>query len=118
MNTEELLQFHDDICMKAHELMCIKNHDYAGDDGKAPFSNFTLGEAAGIGTTEQGIMFRLSDKFKRMAAFADPKHRAQVKDETVEDTGLDLINYTVIFLAYLKEKASKSNGKGSVCTTT
>ena len=101
MTRKELLEYFDAMTHLAKNLMKRKNHDYAGDD--KPFANFEVGKALGIGETAQGILFRMSDKFKRMIGFVQ-SGEFKVKTESFEDTCLDLINYTVLLAAYLKEQ--------------
>ena len=103
MNQAELLSFHDETCGKAKGLMTTKNHDYAGAEGDRPFRNLEIGEALGIGTTAHGILFRLSDKVARLVQFVN-SGEFTVKIESVDDTAADLINYTILLAAYLKEQ--------------
>lgn len=90
---EKLLKLHGELTKKAHELMVVKNHDYAASDD--PFRNFrTFGEL--------GILVRMSDKVARLHSFVENKTLA-VKDESVLDSCLDLINYSVLFIGYLED---------------
>ncbi len=79
-----------------------KNADYAGASS-APFANFSHVEGLGIATTEQGFLTRMTDKLCRVATFAK-KGVLQVSDESVEDTLLDLANYSLLMAAYVKAK--------------
>lgn len=103
MDRTELLKNHQELCRKAYELMQRKNHDYAGRGGESPFANFTRCESMGICTTEQGFLVRMTDKMSRLSSFIEAG-TLQVKDESVEDTILDIINYAVLFQSYLQEK--------------
>lgn len=103
MNRTELLKNHQELCRKAYEIMQRKNHDYAGRGGESPFANFTRCESMGICTTEQGFLVRLTDKMSRLSSFVE-SGVLQVKDESVEDTILDVINYAVLFRSYLQQK--------------
>lgn len=89
--------------MKAFSLMQKKNADYAGRSGEEPFANFTRCEAMGICKTEAGMLVRMTDKMSRLSSFAE-SGTLMVKDESVEDTCLDLINYAVLFYSYLQGK--------------
>jgi hypothetical protein len=75
--------------------MRAKNQDYAGD--KDPFKNFRYAEMVGV-DVERAILVRMSDKLARISNCLDKE--VQVKDETVNDTLSDLINYTAILKAY------------------
>ena len=41
MTRDELLNYHEELCGMAKELMSLKNRDYAGNHGNEPFANFT-----------------------------------------------------------------------------
>lgn len=105
MNRQDLLDFHNRICSDARALMERKNHDYTGKGGESPFANFTRTEALGVCTTEQGFLVRMSDKLSRMASFVH-SGEFKVSDESVRDTLIDLINYSVLLAGWLEEKAS------------
>ena len=106
MTRDELLQFHGELCKAARDLMSLKNRDYAGKDGVEPFANFTRVEAMGICKTEQGFMVRLTDKMSRLSSFIR-SGKMNVKDESFNDTCVDIINYMVLLSAYLKDKESQ-----------
>ena len=104
MNREELLAFHAAVCKDAGELMARKNLDYAGDieHGRQPFANFERVAAMGICTTPQGFLVRMTDKLSRLSSFVQ-SGSLEVKDESVHDTLIDLLNYTVLLAAFLKD---------------
>lgn len=104
MTRPELFQMHRDLTSRALALMERKNHDYAGADGADPFANFRVAESVGICTTEAGLLVRLTDKLKRIVEFTK-SGELQVKDESVEDTIIDGINYLVLLRAYLQSQA-------------
>lgn len=95
------------ICKQARDLMDKKNRDYAGNDGKEPFANFTRVEAMGICSTEQGFMVRLTDKMSRLSSIIE-SGKNHVKDESFEDTMVDVINYIVLLSAYKQDKRLQS----------
>lgn len=102
MNRDELLEFHQEKCEQAREIMKRKNADYTGD-ADSPFANFRACEQVGICSTEQGFLVRIMDKMKRMATFAR-KGVLKVKNEPVEDACIDILNYMILFMAWLKTK--------------
>lgn len=113
MNKDELFEFHKSLCHKALELMKQKNADYAGSKGKTPFANFEVCENMRITKTETGMLVRLCDKFSRLSSFNEAGV-FQVRDEKLEDTIIDVINYSILYLAYIereKEKQKASIGK-------
>ena len=103
---ETLFKFHQQLCTTALGLMKRKNADYtnsAHDTHPNCFANFTRCEDMGICTTEQGFLVRMTDKLSRLSTFA-VSGDLKVKDESVKDTILDLINYSVLFIAYLNQE--------------
>jgi len=72
-----------------------KNADYAVSSD--PFLNFRNASVVGV-SPERAILVRVMDKISRISNLIDKD--ADVKDETIEDTIHDAINY----LAILKEK--------------
>ena len=103
MNVEDLLRHAEGTLRKAHNLMEDKNHDYAGAEGVDPFRNFKLCEEQGLCSTEIGILVRMTDKMSRLATFLQ-NEEFRVKDETFDDTVIDLINYAVILSAYRRQQ--------------
>ena len=99
MNIDRVLEYHEEICNKARDLMRDKSHDYAGT--KDAFGNFRLCERLDVCDTATGIMVRLSDKFSRLSQLHH--NQPKVKDEAVEDTVEDLINYAIIYLLVRQE---------------
>jgi hypothetical protein len=103
MKREELLAIHKRLCTTALSLMQKKNADYAGKGGAEPFANFTRAEAMGVTTTEKGILVRMIDKMSRLSSFMNAG-AFEVEDEKLEDTILDMINYSVLLYAYIESK--------------
>ena len=91
------------------ELTERKNSDYA--DTNDAFANFRMIELLTRGriTTEIGIITRMTDKLQRVANLLS--REAQVKDEKIEDTLMDLSIYSKILLIYLKNKNENKNTK-------
>ena len=110
MNREDLLNIHETLTRRARELMDKKNRDYAGRGGTEPFANFTRVESMGICSTELGMLVRITDKLSRLSSFAESGKLA-VENESFEDTIIDVINYMVLFYAYLQDKTNKSNAE-------
>lgn len=104
MNRQQLIQFFEETTRKMVEVCKAKNADYAGGAGdQDAFANFSRIESLGIASTEQGFLTRMTDKLMRINSLT--KKNAQVKAETIEDTLLDLANYSILFAAYLKSKS-------------
>ena len=76
---------HQEICKQMHNTHRRKNHDY-GD------SFATLRQEY-----PNAILIRLGDKYNRLKALMSGEV-AQVKDESIDDTLLDLANYCILEL--------------------
>lgn len=102
MTKQEYFDFHTQCLERMTSITRAKNADYTGasDD---PFSNFTRVEALSICSTEQGFLTRMTDKLCRLASFVK-QGTLQVKDESAEDTLLDLANYCILMAAYVKSR--------------
>jgi hypothetical protein len=98
MTQSELLDFFDESVAKMRELIETKNHDYAGGSPDA-FHNFFTVEKLEITSTERGLLTRMTDKFCRVINFVKMEKLA-VKEESFQDTCLDLANYSLILAAY------------------
>jgi hypothetical protein len=82
------------------EITAKKNHDYSKSTD--PFANFKTIESYGF-STEVGFVTRMSDKLSRIANYV-AQGELKVKEESVEDTLLDLANYCLLMAGYLKSK--------------
>lgn len=91
------------MCDEALNLMRRKNADYAGSGGENPFANFTRSEAMGLCSTEVGFLVRMTDKMSRLSSYVE-SGKLLVEDESVTDTLIDLINYSVLLAGYIKSK--------------
>lgn len=103
MNRADYLQFHKDCCSKMIEITQVKNHDYSGFSDDDPFANFKVVEGCGISSTEQGFLTRMMDKISRVNSFVK-QGVCNVKDEKIEDTLIDLANYSILMAGYIKSK--------------
>ena len=96
MTLLEVSELHDQVCRAARALRIRKGKDYS--PGEDSLSNLKACNLLGICTAADGVVLRMQDKLSRLAALAN--HAAgEVKEESVTDTVLDLINYSVLFLA-------------------
>ena len=101
MTSEQLIEYLRDKTTQMVTIAEKKNHDY--NSGKDPFSNFQNVQLLNIASTEQGILVRMTDKLSRLSSFVK-KDVMMVKDESIEDTCMDLANYALLFSAYVKSK--------------
>jgi len=86
-----------------NDILKRKNADYAGPKGE--YNNFEFCEKLGVCTTEEGLVVRISDKMTRICNLL--KADAQVKDESIKDTLLDMANYAMILASYIEDKNKK-----------
>jgi hypothetical protein len=80
-------------------LIKIKNSDYGADTD--PFKNFRSAGTINL-SPEKALLVRILDKISRIDNLLDKPNA--VKDETVEDTLLDLVNYSAILKALIESK--------------
>ena len=85
---------------KMYKIHINKNNDYAGK--KDPYRNFRYCEEMGVCSVEQGLLVRITDKIARITNLLNTKQK--VKDEKIEDTLLDLANYSVILKCYITQR--------------
>ena len=107
----KLLAVHRRMCQQANEVMQAKNADYAGHTGVQPFANFTRCENLNICRTEIGMLTRMCDKFSRLISFVN-SGQLKVKDESIQDTCVDLINYSILLYAYLAQQNGWEDSDG------
>lgn len=77
------VRHHADICKALNEIYARKNHDY--------------GDSFGKGYAEYGMVMaviRLEDKLNRLKSLI--KAESLVKDESMNDTLMDLANYAIM----------------------
>ena len=102
MNRDELIQHHVALCEEARALMRVKNHDYAGKDTETPWMNFQRSEIMGLCKTEQAFMVRILDKISRLITYTT-SGELMVKGEGVKDSIVVIINYMVLFSAFIED---------------
>ena len=64
----------------------------------------------GITTTEKGILVRMLDKMSRLSSFTD-SGEFMVEDEKLQDTIIDMINYSILLYAYIQSKSENTYEK-------
>lgn len=101
---ETVLEEHKRICKASLAVVKSKGLDYAREQHKSGDTLANISNSKNWGITDtvcQGLLVRLGDKFSRLISLTkDPTAVPAVKDEKVEDTIQDMINY----LIYLKIK--------------
>lgn len=99
VTTEQHLDYMRYLTDLMIQISIKKNSDYTAGSGD-PFANFRLAETLGFSSVETGILVRMTDKMARLRCLTEGR-RLQVKDETIEDTLLDLANYALILRSYI-----------------
>lgn len=89
-----------ELVERIQEIHSKKNSDYAKDSD--PLSNFRRAEAFGV-PAWKGALIRLSDKYSRIEELASGK-AAQVSDESLDDTLMDLANYALLTIVLRREQ--------------
>ena len=109
LTREEFLDHFESVTEEMVKICRAKNADYTGatDD---PFANFSRVEALGICSTETGFLTRMTDKLCRISSFV-ANGTLKVKDESVDDTLIDLACYSILFLCYRESKRDDSSRK-------
>lgn len=105
MTTQEFLENINKTLAQCEITIMSKNKDYAGDGD--PFRNFNSSEFVGV-PIPRAILVRMMDKMARISNLLDKE--ATVKEESIEDTLLDLIGYAAILKAYLYEQRKTTIG--------
>ena len=92
--TEELTEVFKGITQEMTDTFCKKNHDYGN-------SFFESLDKRGL----VAALVRMEDKMNRLNSLES--NEAMVKDETIEDTLLDLANYSIMTAMWLKHLIDK-----------
>lgn len=90
-------QAHQQICNKLHAIYVNKSQDY-GDSFGETYRKLGIISA----------LTRISDKYNRLISLATkPEEERKVKDESIQDTLLDLSNYCI--MTVIEMEAEKEN---------
>ena len=95
------IERHADICQQLNKVYEVKNHDYGDSFGKT--------------FQEEGFAMsriRLSDKLNRFKNLSRGA-QAQVNDESIRDTLLDLANYAIMTVIEMDIAEENANGSQS-----
>lgn len=87
------------------KIMSAKAADYSG--GKDCNKNIMACERMGLCDAETGVLIRMLDKMQRISNLVHTA--AQVKDESVLDTIIDLRNYAAILYHIIQDKNNGQN---------
>lgn len=104
MNQEQFEKHVNDELTLISELLVAKNKDYGGV-GDDVLENVKMCEKLGICSPEQGILIRMTDKYKRLINLFGSGKVPNVISEKEEDTIRDLFGYLILILAVKKDRA-------------
>jgi len=107
MTIEEVIKMLDDTANGLKDTLRRKSSDYTGGEGsKDPFANFKATEVLDVDPVI-GVMVRIMDKIQRVRSFVNDGE-LKVSNESVYDAFDDMIGYTVLAKAMVKEKREKN----------
>lgn len=86
------------------EIAKKKNNDYAGEKTKDPYKNLRGSVFVKV-SPDRAILVRIIDKISRVSNLLEQDN--QVKDESIQDTINDCINYFAILKSYIKNERPK-----------
>jgi len=100
-----------ELLLQMAEIHAIKNKGYAGGNA---LGNFMESERFGV-EAWKGCLVRISDKVSRIYNLTkrmdDPEFQDAIKMEGLEDTLIDLANYSLLCLILLKEREKNGSTK-------
>ena len=105
--TDKMLEEIEELYKNNLEIIQQKNSDYANSSDD-PLRNFKAVEKLGICSTETGMLVRMTDKFMRIINLIEKLQNGDkeaVKDETIQDTISDFINYLALLYCKLNEES-------------
>lgn len=114
MNRDQFVAHIENTFKEGLEIIHLKNQDYGADSN--PFKNFELSAQVVGCSVETGILVRFSDKVARIGNLLGGKDPA-VKEESIDDTILDAINYLAILRALRQHKKETTPVPGVVAGT-
>lgn len=98
------VKMHMDLVTALNDLYKRKNHDYGNSFAKQRLRD------------SNSILIRLYDKYLRLEQLLTTQEEAQVKDESIEDTFLDLANYCLMEVVERRISALASKEAADVCS--
>lgn len=92
------IQMHKELCEKLNDVYARKNSDYGNSFGET-FEKLGIISA----------ITRISDKYNRLVSLCTKsEEERKVKDESIEDTLLDLANYAIMTVIEMRKDTQKT----------
>lgn len=108
ITTKDIIRFQNKIFQRCQSAMVSKGNDYSGN-GVDTFANIRLAYQLGLVKTPAASAFvRGLDKVMRIKNLTDPDVSQAVKDESIQDTLEDLINYFTYIVLLDRERREMS----------
>lgn len=99
MNQKKQEYIFDQTIDKMREIMLSKGNDYANEDR---LSNFKLaGSICGL-TPQQNCLSLIATKVARLGVLL--KEKSEPNNESIEDSLVDMANYTLLLIMILKDE--------------
>jgi len=108
MNNEAFIKHIMSLYERGLDIIVAKNKDYANSTN--PFRNFESASIVGV-SPDRAILVRVLDKLSRISNCLNSE--VAVRDETVDDTIIDAINYLAILHAYRYRQKDDVRGTDS-----
>lgn len=104
LNRDCAAELHEDICKRLRDIYIKKNQDY-GNSFDESLDKFGLIASA----------TRISDKINRFSSLCTGEIKANITEESIKDTLMDLANYAIMTIMWIEEQEnlSKNHKKGS-----
>lgn len=102
---EDVKALHQAVTKEAFELVSSKGNDYNSQQQAGGDTLFNLRVASMLGlvdSPERSVLVRLCDKIMRLVSLTAPG--VTPKHESIKDTVLDIVNYSIYVLAFCNEK--------------
>jgi hypothetical protein len=97
-----------DLINELQTLISKKNTDYGST--KDFLANFRRAEKLGFKASD-AISIRISDKFSRLCTLL--QNDAEVEDETIRDTLLDMAGYCLIMILAMEDEHGRTDKKSA-----
>lgn len=105
MEIKQLLSLLENLYKRKLNIIKKKNNDYS--DSKDVFSNFKICAIISSVKVEQIFLMLIACKIARLTELITKNK--EICNESIEDTLIDLSNYTDLFYIYCNEQKEKTN---------
>lgn len=110
ISKEDLIKMRKGLFTQADKILVAKGAHYNFKEQNLGDTLANLRTAVKIGVVDsemRSVLVRITDKIMRLNSFCNSNSETAVKDESVRDTVLDLINYASYYYAFYLEARGK-----------